>query len=312
MLFFFRFLATGETYASLAFAYRISPSYIGQIIKTVLNVMVKKLMPIFLPVPTEDLFRRIEQEFWQYWNFPNCIGGIDGKHVRVKCPKNSGSLFYCYKNYFSIVLLAIVDANNKFIAIDAGSYGKEGDSGIFQKSLLGRKIASNKFNIPMNKALPTTDAILPHFLIGDEAFAVNKYMMRPYSKEDAKTCSSKSIFNYRLCRARRVTENAFGLLCQIFRIFYTPIAIAPETCDDVIVVTCCLHNLLRDGYLELNRKPYHNLADGGNPTENMFPLARVGGFANASAFVIRDTLKEFFMSQAGSVSWQNDQVNRLT
>lgn len=67
-------------------------------------------------------------------DFPNCVGAIDGKHVRVVCPNKSGSLYYNYKNYFSIVLLAIVDAKYKFLAIDVGSYGKEGDSGIFAKS----------------------------------------------------------------------------------------------------------------------------------------------------------------------------------
>lgn len=69
------------------------------------------------------------------WNIPNCVGSIDGKHVRIKAPKNSGSMFFNYMDYFSIV-----DANCKFIAIDVGSYGKEGDNGIFQKSEMGKKL----------------------------------------------------------------------------------------------------------------------------------------------------------------------------
>lgn len=71
-------------------------------------------MPTLLPPPTEKDFRTRALEFWDRWNFPNCIGAIDGKHVRVVCPNKSGSLFYNYKNYFSIVSLAIVDAKYNF------------------------------------------------------------------------------------------------------------------------------------------------------------------------------------------------------
>lgn len=84
-------------------------------------------------------------------------------------------------------------------------------------------------------------------------------MMKPYSRPVTKVDNREAIFNYRLSRARRVSENAFGLLSQVFRIFYTPIAIKPETTDNLIVVACCLHNLLRDAYLEKQGNPYYEL-----------------------------------------------------
>lgn len=59
--------------------------------------------------------------------------------IRIFSPKNSGSLFCNNKDFFSIVLLAIVDANCKFIYVDIGSYGKEGDNGIFTKSKILEK-----------------------------------------------------------------------------------------------------------------------------------------------------------------------------
>lgn len=71
---------------------------------------------------------------------PNCVSSIDGKHVRIKAPQHSGSLFFNYKDYFSIVMLALVDADYKFVAVDAGSYGKEGDSNIYRKSMIGKKL----------------------------------------------------------------------------------------------------------------------------------------------------------------------------
>lgn len=82
-----------------------------------------------MPKPTTDDFRRIIREFHDEWHFPNCVGAIDGKHVRIRNPANAGSSFFNYKEYHSIVLLAIVDASYKFIAVDVGSFGRESDSG---------------------------------------------------------------------------------------------------------------------------------------------------------------------------------------
>lgn len=257
-----------------------------------------------MPPPTEQDFKNIEKEFWEKWNMPNCVSSIDGKHVRVKAPQHSGSLYFNYKDYFSIVMLALVDANCKFVAVDAGSYGKEGDSNIFRKSIIGKKIASNNFHIPGPKFLPRTNVSLPHFLIGDEAFPLSAHMMKPYSRR-SQLDRQMEIFYYRLCRARRVAENAFGLLSQIFRVFYTPIAISPDTCTDLILVACCLHNLLRDGYLEDNSRPFYSRDETQNPTENMINLAPTRGSAFEGIYV-RNELKAYFDSEIGQVSWQNN------
>ena len=61
--------------------------------------------------PTQERWEEIEKEFNSCWNFPNCIGAVDGKHIVITAPFNSGSLFHNYKGTFSINLLALVDAN---------------------------------------------------------------------------------------------------------------------------------------------------------------------------------------------------------
>lgn len=108
----------------MAFAFRISASYISIIVKETLAEMTEKLVPIFLPQLTLEDKKHKAEEFYNKWNFPNCIGAVDGKHIRILCPKKSSSLFFNYKDFFSTVLLAVVDANYKFIYIDVGSYGK--------------------------------------------------------------------------------------------------------------------------------------------------------------------------------------------
>jgi len=81
--------------------------------------------------------------------------------------------------------------------------------------------------------------------------------MKPYSRSTAGQDRAKTIFNYRLSRCRRVTENAFGLLAQVFRIYHTAIGIDVEVCDDLVTVACCLHNMFRDAFLEKGNKMYY-------------------------------------------------------
>ncbi|CAI6372415.1 unnamed protein product [Macrosiphum euphorbiae] len=276
-------MATGESFRSLSFGFRISHSYISLIIKETLSVLRTKLVPIFLPDANTIDFKVKAAEFSYKWNYPNCILAIDGKHVWIRSPINSGSLFHNYKDYFSTVLLAMVDANYKFIVVDIGSYGKEGDSGIFFKSELGKQILGGIFRFPEDSALPGSNIIVPHA-----------------SRED----DSKKKFNYRLSRDRRVTENAFGLLSQIFRVFYQPMNINITTCDDLILVACCLHNMLRDAYMENNKRPFYELdSEQTEPTNNMLSMTRGGGFYNIEGFEVRDRFKHFFNNE-GSVSWQ--------
>nr|XP_042912311.1 protein ANTAGONIST OF LIKE HETEROCHROMATIN PROTEIN 1-like [Parasteatoda tepidariorum] len=154
------------------------------------------------------------------WNFPNCCGAIDSKHIRMVCPKNSGSAYYCYKDYFSTVLLALVDANYCFITVDVGSYGKGGDSTIFQRSNLNKNLQPGTITLPKPKNLPGTKTLCPHVFVGDAAFALTSAMMKPFPESQAQTDVEKALYNYRLCRARRTSENAFGILCLYLSVFH--------------------------------------------------------------------------------------------
>lgn len=177
------------------------------------NSMVAKMLNVVMPPPTMDDFRNISKKYLSSCNFPNCVGAIDAKHVRIKCPKNSGSLYFSYKEFYSIVMLAIVYTDLKFVAIDVGSYGREADAGVYLKSSFGRKIINNEFNIPPSQTLPQTNIVLPHVVLGDEAFALHENLMKPFPRRQSMNDQSKAVYNYRLSRARRTTENSFGIMC---------------------------------------------------------------------------------------------------
>jgi len=96
--------------------------------------------------------------------------------------------------------LSIVDASCKFLIIDVGYYGKEGDSGIFSKSKMGKQIYSGHFNFPEDETLPGTNCTTPYVIVGDEAFRLSKNILKPYSRNTIRGDRAKTIFNYRLSR----------------------------------------------------------------------------------------------------------------
>ena len=88
----------------------------------------------FFPEPTEERWREISDAFRKCSHFPNCLGAIDGKHIRVTKFPRRGSMNLNYKCYFSIVLMAIADSDYKFTYADIGAYGKDCDSSVFQET----------------------------------------------------------------------------------------------------------------------------------------------------------------------------------
>lgn len=150
-----------------------------------------------MPTPTEDIWKHMARRFNERWNFPNCIGALDGKHVKIEAPANTGSLFY-FKGTFSIVLLALVDADYHFLAIEVGSYGGNSDRGIFADSALGRALQRGTLNVPSPLELPSAPELgkVNHVIVADEAFPMNPYLLRPYGGKRLE--EDKRIFNLRL------------------------------------------------------------------------------------------------------------------
>jgi hypothetical protein len=71
--------STGAPYAALADSFRLGISAIYYIIKEGCEATRKTMAPLHMPVPTKELLLSMSNEFYLKWNFPNCVGSIDGK-----------------------------------------------------------------------------------------------------------------------------------------------------------------------------------------------------------------------------------------
>lgn len=189
------------------------------------------MQPIYLPEPTREHWESIAVGFESKWHFPHCIGALDGKHVVIKKPGKTGSSYFNYKHTCSIVLMAIVDSNYKFVIIDVGSKGRFSDGGIFSTSIFSKKMRSGTLQLPPPKVLPLIEYPMPYVLVGDEAFPLSENLMRPYPRRSVTNNYENKVFNYRLSRARQTVECTFGILAARFRVFRAPF----ETKIDTVV-----------------------------------------------------------------------------
>lgn len=82
---------------------------------------------------------------------------LDGKHIAIRAKKTDGSFYYNYKGFNSIILLAFVDANYKFVFVDVGTNGRANDAAVFNQSQIGFAVSNDQLNFPENKELPGTN-----------------------------------------------------------------------------------------------------------------------------------------------------------
>ncbi|XP_048513980.1 protein ALP1-like [Athalia rosae] len=320
-----RFLAAGDSQDSLSFAYRCAQSTVSCILKETTQVVIAVLKRLYLAPPTsEEEWRNVASGFWNEWQFPHCIGAIDGKHIQIQAPQTSQSIFFNYKKTFSIVLLAICDAHYNFLMVDIGAEGSQSDGGIFQSSELGQRLEGKTLGIPPSNYLPGTDADMPFFLVGDAAFPLKPYLMKPYSGRELP--DRDAIFNYRLSRARRVIENSFGILSARWRIFRHPICASLENTESIVESAICLHNFimktagrkLQQEYCPPNfidiELPGCNLVEGewrdilAGENGAIIEGPRLGA-RNAAVRTVkyRNALRDF-VNEQGAVPWQNNIV----
>ena len=104
--------------------FRIGVSTLYKLVPEVCTVLCQVLKKKYISLPTQNDWKCIADGFYREWNFPNCISAIDGKHLRIRAPMNSGSKFFNYKKFFSISLMAMCDAYQRFTWVNIGDFGE--------------------------------------------------------------------------------------------------------------------------------------------------------------------------------------------
>ena len=310
-----RYLASGDSYRSLQNEFRVANNTIAGIIPEVCEAIIAEFMDECIVCPsTPDEWLEVERQFRLRWNMPHALGAIDGKHVAIKCPPHTGTRYYNYKGYFSIIMLALVDADYKYIWLNVGANGGCSDAQIFNSSDLKPLLEDASIAFPPPRALPEERYVLPYYFVGDDAFALRTWMMKPYSRRNM--AHRQRIYNYRVSRARRIVENVFGITAQKFQCLHTTMRQHPDIVTKIVLACCILHNLhrmryRRDALLVDQEDADHNLIPGGwRQHGNMQDVPQPPGPRNTGsrkAKEQREYLANYFLNR-GAVPWQEDMV----
>lgn len=246
---------------------------------------------------------------------------MDGKHIMLQAPFGSGTEYFNYKGFFSIVLFGVVDANYCFTFVNVGCQGRISDGGVYANTSLATLIENNALNMPEASPLPGRTLSVPYVFIGDDAFPLRQHILKPYPGLQNKA-SGERIFNYRLSRARRISENSFGILSSVFRVLRKPMLLEPNKATKVVLACLYLHNFLRRSSTSKNIYTPPGTFDAedfekgilipGQWRKNqanlnlLISLRNVPRRATAIAHEIRTEFRDFFLTDQGKVPWQDN------
>ncbi|WKX95364.1 hypothetical protein Q1695_012090 [Nippostrongylus brasiliensis] len=238
-----RYLGHGSAFVALAHEVRLGRATVMKIVYECCRAIKDELWSDTFPTPTAADWHLSAEQFRRLWRYPRAVASIDGKHFRCKAPRKSGSSFYNYKGYFSIVLLAIVSGGYRIIAFDVGGKGKNSDSSLFCTSALKPFLEEAKSQFPRGGDLNGHGHVDYHVL-ADGGFAQYSWMQTPFRQTEAANDPLKRHYNECFSSARRIVESVFGILSERFRIFQRPLCGLKTNCNLIIITALVLHNLL--------------------------------------------------------------------
>ena len=206
-------------------------------------------------------------------------------------------------------MLAVVDANYRFIWYQLGANGRQNDAGIYASSSIAN--ALNSYNNTLQIPSPSTvrnegTEEIPYMLVGDEAFPLQTTLMKPYPHRGL--TDREVIFNYGLTRARRVSENAFGILVHRFRVLSHSMHLDESVATTITESCLALHNFLKTELDEqYNRRPSRDVPVWRGQADER-QLYFTGNNSSIKARKIRDELRDFFWNE-GQVPFQWEQLS---
>ncbi len=183
---------------------------VNEVTSAIVSCLWKECVSVHMP-KTENEFKEKLLDMEELWQFPFSWAAVDGCHIPMKCPPggaNARKEYHNFKNFYSIILMALVDAKYRFIWASCGFPGNSHDSIVLQSTSLWSDLKNG--NLLPSFSQKEQKVSVPPIILGDSAFPFESFLMKPYT--NAVLTKQQRYFNYRLSRARMVIEGAYGQL----------------------------------------------------------------------------------------------------
>lgn len=210
--------------------------------------------------------------------------------------------------------MGVVNANDEFIMADVGVNGRVSDGGVISVTEFGRRLEEAALNLPEPEPIVHNGRNMPYVFVADDAFAMSENLLKPYG---GKLDHDQRVFNYRLSRARRVSENAFGILSARFGVIRNTIQLEPEKATTITLACCYLHNFLRKkskrylraGNVDWEDANYNVQPGDWREGQHQLECLEMCRSRNIGEVVrcVRDSYRQYFCRE-GRVPWQDAKI----
>jgi hypothetical protein len=222
------YMASQDKYASLADRFGLSESTACCSVRELLEFMTEYLLNKIIVWPSSDECDEISQLYKELRGFDGVIGMIDGSHIPIQKPEIRGVDYYNRKDFYSVILQAVVREDLRFTDIFTGYPGKVHDARVFKNS-------------PLYSKGPTLCSGNRHIL-GDSAYPNLPWLLVPF-KDNGHLSGAQVHFNKVHSSIRSTVERAFALLKGRFKRLHFINQKHISTIVNTIVSACILHNI---------------------------------------------------------------------
>uniref|UniRef100_A0A3P8S776 DDE Tnp4 domain-containing protein n=1 Tax=Amphiprion percula TaxID=161767 RepID=A0A3P8S776_AMPPE len=202
-------LATGSEYRTISHLFGVGLSTVFNCVQEFCNAVIQVLLPVHITTPDATKLEKMACFFKSRWRTPQCVGAIDSSHIPIIAPEKYPRDYCNRKGWHSLVLQAVVDGKGLFWDVCVGFPGSVCDARVLKQSHLWTILSDGQL-LGQNKAT-ISGCDVGHYLIGDPAYPMLEWLMKPFSDTDRLT-PEQHTYNYRLSSVQSVVQMAFGRL----------------------------------------------------------------------------------------------------